>query len=411
MELSQDQQNALDGILSEVRNGASELALIGYAGTGKTTLTARLVEECQANRIYPIVTAPTHKAAYQLSMRLSYPVQTIHSALGLTEHVDVRTGKVSFRPSRKSYDENAVQDAKLLIVDEASMIGTDLLKYVREAAPRCVLWVGDDAQLPPVGETSSPALACVESPYKLEHVHRYAGDILQEATRVRHARESGRNIPLPRAGDGVVLYQPGSGFLEEAARLTDARVVGWTNKCVDAASSRIHSLLHGQDAPPWIEGQSIVAVKPVFLDGDLYMHSSSEAEVLKVSRIVRHNVPCWQLWTRCYRTGEAVLHVVSARGQDTYLLELARRKQAALNVSESDPTSRKKAWKHYYEFEKSFAEVRATYSTTCHKAQGSTYTHAFVHLRDIMRNPNQDERLRCYYTAITRAAESLHILV
>lgn len=58
-----------------------------------------------------------------------------------------------------------------------------------------------------------------------------------------------------------------------------------------------------------------------------------------------------------------------------------------------------------------FAKVTFGFSITTHKAQGSTFDNVFIDALDILKNQNNDEVKRCIYTAYTRCANELHILI
>ena len=67
----------------------------------------------------------------------------------------------------------AKQGEGVLIVDEASMVGTDTLKLCQDAFPQIVL-IGDPGQLPPVRDTSM--LGQVAAAFDLTEIHRQAAD-------------------------------------------------------------------------------------------------------------------------------------------------------------------------------------------------------------------------------------------
>ena len=71
----------------------------------------------------------------------------------------------------------------------------------------------------------------------------------------------------------------------------------------------------------------------------------------------------------------------------------------------------KQLWKEWYKiFIESFADVNYGYSISCHKAQGSNFYNVYVDAHDVFKNSNQDEMKRCFYTAVTRTSNELHIL-
>lgn len=118
----------------------------GYAGTGKTTCLKEVIEEHGV----PILLAPTGKAALRLSEATGETAKTLHRWLYQTRE-DEKTGKLIFAP--KPLEELLIPENKLIVVDEASMIGRDLWKDLLDAAAytECnILLVGDHFQLPPV---------------------------------------------------------------------------------------------------------------------------------------------------------------------------------------------------------------------------------------------------------------------
>ena len=152
-----------DFLLSRERDAL--FLLKGYAGTGKTSLLAALVQTLGQLQQRVMLLAPTGRAAKVLSSYAGVPAYTIHRKIyrqkSITE-MDVFQNDVNLR-----------QDT-LFIVDEASMIANDshertifgsgrllddLLQYVYSCEGCRLVLVGDTAQLPPVGEEESPALS------------------------------------------------------------------------------------------------------------------------------------------------------------------------------------------------------------------------------------------------------------
>lgn len=153
-------------LLSEFvcQNKNQLLILRGYAGTGKTTLISALVQTLKMVDKKTVLLAPTGRAAKVFSVYSNQKAYTIHKHL---YKVKIKDGMLDF--FRK---ENKMRDT-LIIVDEVSMLsassqsGTlfankslleDLIEYVFEGENCRMIFIGDDAQLPPVHSTESPAL-------------------------------------------------------------------------------------------------------------------------------------------------------------------------------------------------------------------------------------------------------------
>jgi len=133
--------------------------LKGYAGTGKTSLTGAYVKALTGLGIKHVLLAPTGRAAKVFSDFAGEPASTIHKRIF---RCDPMRPEMGFIPV-KNKDRDTI-----FIVDEASMIGdgqsmnSSLLGHLVNhvySSPGCwLLLIGDVAQLPPVGQSDSPAM-------------------------------------------------------------------------------------------------------------------------------------------------------------------------------------------------------------------------------------------------------------
>lgn len=174
------------------RKAPQVFRLFGYAGTGKTTLAKELAASVDGRVLFATFTG---KAALVLRKKGCEGASTIHSLIYKPE-VDDQTGEVSFVLNA----ESDLSDAKLLVVDEVSMVGEELARDLLSFGKR-VLVLGDPAQLPPVkGEgffiNAAPDVMLTE-------VHRQARDnpIIAMSMMIR---EGGR-LRRGRYGDSAVL--------------------------------------------------------------------------------------------------------------------------------------------------------------------------------------------------------------
>ena len=137
LELAPAQKQAVELVAT-----SKVLVLTGGPGTGKTTVTRRILHLLEEDGLKVALCSPTGRAAKRLSEASGREAKTIHRLLGF------QPGERQFK---KGYDDRLEVDA--LIVDEASMIDVVLLNALLRALPdhvRLVL-VGDIDQLPSVG--------------------------------------------------------------------------------------------------------------------------------------------------------------------------------------------------------------------------------------------------------------------
>ena len=223
--LSPDQERALNIIKTTLMEPGSEAVLVGAAGTGKTTLMRRFLDEWAGS---VKLVAPTGKAARRLQEVTGYKATTIHSAL--YKKVE-ELGSVKGRPRLIFLDPKPpVSPGGLLVVDEASMVGKNLYEEIMDQLHRVggsVLWVGDKAQLEPVNDTWGPDLD--DPTAELTQVHRQAltSPILELATLIRNDESR----TFDNYGDAVSYEQGG---IPDAARWAvgkgDRVCLTWTNK-------------------------------------------------------------------------------------------------------------------------------------------------------------------------------------
>lgn len=197
--------------------GSGLSVITGGPGTGKSRVVAALVALVDASGLSARVTAPTGKAARNLA--------------GRTVHYHAHRRRVGARAG----EDDVPPDLDLMVVDEASMLTSELLDSIFDITPRGahVLLVGDVEQLPPVGagdvlrdliETGS---CCVT---RLTHNHRSSGGVCALAARVL-AGES-----VSEGDEPGVTRTPAAGL--------DAAI----EACVEAAAARGAQVLAPQNA-------------------------------------------------------------------------------------------------------------------------------------------------------------------
>src|SRR6187549_1263116 len=123
------------------KNGTPPIfRLFGYAGTGKTTLARHIADGVDGKVLFA---AFTGKAAQVMRGKGCAGASTIHSLIYRT----FESGEQ--QPSFELWDDAPASKAKLIIIDECSMVdeelGRDLTSF---GVPLLVL--GDPAQLPPI---------------------------------------------------------------------------------------------------------------------------------------------------------------------------------------------------------------------------------------------------------------------
>src|SRR3954447_133530 len=176
--------------------------LFGYAGTGKTTLARHFASDVDGKVLFA---AFTGKAAQVMRSKGCQGASTIHSLI--YKPPDTATEQPSFH----LWDEAPASKAKLIVIDECSMVDEELGRDLKSfAVPLLVL--GDPAQLPPI--QGGGYFTDSEPDAMLTEVHRQAEDnpIIRLSMDIR----SGIELEPGRYGETEVLTRD---------RLDPARVI------------------------------------------------------------------------------------------------------------------------------------------------------------------------------------------
>lgn len=297
--------------------------LEGYAGTGKTFLTNRIIESVYGN-LKIGMTAPTHKAVRQLkkSSELKDVLEfgTIHSFLGLKEkYIDNPSRPnemiVSYEPDYSK--ERKVEGLDVLIVDESSMLGEILFELISDELQRSsklrILFIGDSIQIPPVKEKGAKKSSKLAIPFikeqqqsrKIGHVvlteivrQAVGNPIIEYATAIRGQYKSGNILHelfkctestgvelLPRTREAMqIILKRLFDTPEFKADPDYAKVIAWRNDTVVYFNKFIRSLIYNDETLPYIvKGDKLITDKPVLKLDKILLPNNEELEVLDVS--------------------------------------------------------------------------------------------------------------------------------
>jgi exodeoxyribonuclease V len=143
---------------------SSIFRLFGYAGTGKTTLAKHIADGVDGKVLFA---AFTGKAACVMRSKGCHGASTIHSLIYRARESGEET------PSFELWNEAPASKAKLIIIDECSMVDAELARDLMSfGVPLLVL--GDPAQLPPI--QGGGFFTDAEPDAMLTEVHRQAQD-------------------------------------------------------------------------------------------------------------------------------------------------------------------------------------------------------------------------------------------
>lgn len=456
----------------------SVFLLKGYAGTGKTFITKGLTEYFRAIGRNYVLAAPTGKAAKVIASKTQSPAYTLHKTLYAFDDMDeYRDADTEGTETFKFYAKLAVNTLSVdtvYIVDEASMVAdiyqeaeffrfgsgyllADLFEFVNldhNDHRKKVIFIGDDAQLPPVGMNFSPAL---DAEYLLRH-HRVRCSEYELSEVVRQKAQSGilaNAQPLRQSLQSKVfnrltmdLAYPDVEKVEHQALLQryldscggkingESIVIAHSNADV----GDYNRLIREHFFPGWAQvrpGDKVMAVANsnaygfFISNGDFGLIREVLGEVEERSvKLKRRNpetsvveeivVP---LRFRDVLAGFRDLDGSPRFFQAKIMEDLLYSKEPTLSSDENKALyldfcmrhkhlpRRTKAFKDALMADPYFNALRLKfgYAITCHKAQGSEWNHVFVKCKSHQSQLAADY-FRWLYTAITRTARHLYLL-
>ena len=361
---SPQQDAALKAVSDWLKNKRAPqlFRLFGYAGTGKTTLARQIAEDVDGTVLFA---AFTGKAALVLRARGCEGATTIHSLIYRSRGSDEETPE--FVINRQS---NA-SEASLIIIDECSMVDEELGRDLLSFGTR-VLVLGDPAQLPPV--KGGGFFTEAEPDIMLTEVHRQARDnpIIALSMAVR----DGERLKRGTYGASRVI---GRDEIDAEMVLSADQVLVGTNKTRKMYNGRIRNLMGYRDAMPAV-GERLVCLrndkKKGLLNGGLW--SISEL------RTSRRNL--------------VTMNVKPVDDPDGKTVKVSVLPEFFTGEEESIP----------YLLRRNSDEFVYGYALTVHKAQGSQWGNVMLFDESYAF---REHRARWLYTGLTRAAETITVVV
>ncbi|MBO7502697.1 MAG: AAA family ATPase [Paludibacteraceae bacterium] len=411
--------------------------LRGYAGTGKTSLVSALVRAMKQVQLNCILLAPTGRAAKVMSHYAGTPAYTIHKWI----YRQGSGGKFTLADNRLQHT--------LFIVDEASMISVerdnpvfgsgslmdDLIRYIYmtfdlNASTNSLLLLGDEGQLPPVGQTQSKAMDLdylqgygLNLSYStLTEVARQALDsgILKNATHIRLSQQ----ISITEEND--VHLMPPQNFIEELERayqevgLAETVILTRSNRRANLYNRGVRAQILFREEELSTGDRLMVSRNNYFwnqpYEGLPFLANGDTLEIIRLRnerelygfRFIDASVRLldydWEidatLWMDTLTTASPEDN--NALSQTLYN-RIAEDYPEIRNRKELDEQIRKSPYFNAL-------QVRFAYAVTCHKAQGGQWERVFIDPGQPLPNEDEQNRLRWYYTALTRAKSEVYIL-
>jgi exodeoxyribonuclease-5 len=420
VELNDSQAKAREEIEASIIMRRPHL-LLGNAGTGKTTLMQEIAKAHHASRHKIILTAPTHKAVAVLERKLKaahidIPCRTIHSLLSLRPKPQGDKQIFVRAPKAKPVD------ADIVIIDEASMLDTSLMTHIdRHLSGRAVVFCGDGAQIPPVGEVESQSLATMPASRLTTIVRQAEGnpiiaasDIIRKSQQqagfdwswCKEVRKDNTGVFTPSRPDLDAWMKRAFADCGEFQKDADfVRYLCWTNARVAEINAKLRRWMHpaGIDlSMPFIPGEVALIRSPLVIEEQILIATNEEVRVEAISADRQLDIPTWKMKVVTESGMDHDIHL--PRDWDAYRIAMAE----IADKARVEPYY----WDEYHEFRAAFINAQQCMALTTHNSQGSTFRYVFQDLPDVRKRirDNPLEAKQLLYTGATRPSEGLILI-
>ena len=443
------------------------VTLSGSGGTGKTFTLIRILKHFLSLQYSVAGIAPTHKACNvmrSMGAELGSDVEfcTLSAALRLKPGRNEVGNKQTQSNSRSKRAQ--IHEFDVVWIDECSQVKQSELKLIlANPAQKLIIFTGDEKQMSPYGELSSPVFRMVMEWYRLTKIERYGGVLADYVQSVREDMQSDKLPVLNTAYDttskdtGIVKYTDSDAWMNviKSAFGSDAykknpdhcKAIAYRNARVNVLNIFIRNVIHPGVTDRFVEGDKLVTKSPIFTfdqfgevnqfpafntQEELFVFSATIGESIVDNLTIKHWIIEVSSDSRFNAHTLTPVHADSEKDLSEWLL--------ATRLDLKDGSCKKWSWKGFDEVLQKYLiddkEVRnkkgqvigITYESvlsyafaiTAFSAQGSTYSNVFVDLKDIdvllkvgtdTLTEKREKRNKAAYVALTRASKRVFALV
>jgi hypothetical protein len=433
-----DQQwEAIQKIKQWLKGSEVAYTLSGYAGTGKSSITGYIIQGHKS----VVVSAPTHKAKIVIERYTGQEAATIQSLLGLQPNTSLEEfdiNNVQFDPIGKK----RISEFRLVVVDEASMLNKDLYTMLKDEAKRYntkLLFMGDNAQLPPINEYKSKVFT-ESNISQLTKVERQSHDnpLMFLYDNIRSNIESGKDM-FDHIDNTIEEHDGRKGvlFLNEeifsnaiievfssehyAEDANYCKVLAYTNDRVKKWNKVVRDAIIGTDKRVVEPGDVLMCYNTLSKNGKGMLFNSADYKVLKIQEksdskeIKTYYTTLQDIDTKTkVEVSILVPEYTNTEKFRTLIQEIRMKAKGATGKL------RRGMWAQYYEMKSQYLLMEPVgdiakdldygYACTVHKSQGSTYNNIFVDEDDIEGNKKNTERNKLKYVAFSRPTHMVYSL-
>lgn len=461
------QKRAYSKLMEFVTDEEAKIFILkGYAGTGKTTLMRKLVEEMNSRHEPYSLLASTGRAAKILTNATGYETHTVHSEI--CKFTDLNQDLEAVANSREINDVDSTGQLYLnfelttkshigqtkphyYIIDEASMVSdavdknatqaifgsgqllSDLFHYDSEGK---FIFVGDICQLPPIMQTISPALTpkYIEDNFsiktyesELTDVVRQSGDndIAIASQRIRKLYYSPQSwkwakFPLKGYKNIHLLGNQASLFTQYIKRIekegyNSATLIGFSNKQCDVITQIIRPSF-GHTAALVEKGDLLLVTQNNLISGLMNGDLVTVEDIIiqeKRAGLTFLKVSVKELFTKRVYSQLMIADIIYSNQTN---LTQSQQKELFIDfyyrMKDKGISQKSQAFKQNMMNDPYLNALRTVfgYALTCHKAQGGEWDYVYLDIPKSVPILPKPYVYQWIYTAMTRAKKGLYLV-
>jgi exodeoxyribonuclease-5 len=376
--LTNGQEKGLKIAVERYKNGEPYTTIVGYAGTGKTTLVKFIVDELKLRDSMVVYIAYTGKAALVLRNKGCTNTMTAHRLLYKSE--ELPDGTFIHTPKKK-----LDKDYDLIVCDEASMLPQEMIDLLLSHHTH-VLFLGDSAQLPPIDGKQT----ILDNPdVFLTEITRQALDnpIIKLSMDIRNG------TPLAYGGDKLCRVIPNNKVTNPLLLGADQIIVG-KNVTRHKINTYMRKLKWGEQySNDPLNGDKCICLKNNWNKLGTNSDPLINGQIGQLNNISILNIPPY---------GKVIVADFISDDGGVYKDLMIDYKL----MVEGKPTVNKDNWKQYAGAPK-LLEFAFAYAITCHKSQGSEFNRVILFEEWL---GDYEQHKKWLYTGITRAAKQLVVV-
>jgi exodeoxyribonuclease-5 len=451
---NQGQTAAIDKMTNFLVGQDKTFLLKGRGGTGKTTIVKMVMDKSNIphSKILGATVSDEARGILADNLPSTIKTKTIASALGLVPDFNSKTGELYFRErniqEQKDFDargkSDAIENAELIIIDEASMVGEDIYDILmRKKRPSAkVIFMGDNAQIPPImpdgSSKDSPVFKLLEGTKTFAELTQRmrqgeespilpVTDVYAENIENMQRGEQGKENPItsrisnfdPNTNSGVIFtnnrQEIVDGFVADFQNnpdnLKNAVIIGARNEVVDNFAQLVRNKLFDNPSEPFVIGD-IIRVNSPFVQGKEVLYANGfKGKVIAVESSGIDpllNLEKFFITVEYDSTDNSGITSRKTTRMTTISPQDKKSLKSMLQALAVKAKNKQIPWQTYYQIKESIVDLGYNYAMTSHKVQGSTYQNVYILEEDIMSFPGgRLQRNRMIYTAVSRPTTKL----